>query len=208
MPEEITMLLGRLKFRSSYGQNMIDHTLEVIKIGVAIATEVGADVEVVRQACLLHDMGKAVTAETDKGHAVVGAEIARRYGIDEEIVQAFEHHHEDKFPTAEAVIMYLADAISGSRPGARKEDYEGYVKRIKELETIANSFSGVDKSFAISAGKEVRVIVNPALITDAEMVKLAHDISKKIHDQITNFPAPIKVTVVRELIASAVAKPH
>ncbi|PIZ64764.1 ribonuclease Y [candidate division WWE3 bacterium CG_4_9_14_3_um_filter_41_6] len=208
MPDEIITLLGRLKFRSSYGQNMIEHTLEVIKIGVAVASEVGANVEVVRQACLLHDMGKAVTAETDKTHAEVGAEISRRYGVSEEVVQAFEFHHDDKFPSLEAVIMYLADAISGARPGARKEDYEGYVERVKELETIANSFPGVDKSFAISAGKEVRIIVNPAIITDAEMVKLAHDISKKIHDQITNFPAPIKVTVIRELVATAVAKSH
>lgn len=208
MPEEIVTLLGRLKFRSSYGQNMIEHTLEVVKIGVAVASEVGADVEVVRQACLLHDLGKAVTAETDKSHAQVGAEICRRYGVSDEVVLAFEFHHDDKFPSLEAVIMYLADAISGARPGARKEDYEGYVKRVKELETIANSFPGVDKSFAISAGKEVRIIVNPAIITDAEMVKLAHDISKKIHDQITNFPAAIKVTVIREIIASAIAKPH
>jgi len=207
LPVEVVDLLGRLKFRSSYGQNMIDHTLEVVRLGVAIATEVGANVDVVKKACLLHDIGKAVTAETEKGHAEAGAEICRRYGISEEVVQAFEGHHTDVLPTAEAVVMYLADAISGARPGARKEDYEGYVQRVKELESIANSFRGVERSYAISAGREVRVMVRPAEITDAEMVKLAHDISHQIHEQVANFPAPIKVTVVRETRASALAKP-
>ncbi|MCA9391617.1 ribonuclease Y [candidate division WWE3 bacterium] len=205
--QEIVDLLGRLKFRSSYGQNMIEHTLEVIKLGAAIATEVGANVEVVKRACLLHDIGKAVTAETDQGHAEVGAEICRRYGVAEDVVVAFEGHHTDVLPTPEAVIMYLADAISGARPGARKEDYEGYVNRVKELEEIADAFAGVQKSYAIAAGKEVRVLVNPAEISDAEMFKLAHDIAHEIHERITNFPAPIKVNVVRETRASAVAKP-
>ncbi len=206
-PQEIVELLGRLKFRSSYGQNMIEHTLEVTKLGSAIAAEVGADVEIVKKACLLHDIGKAITAETDKGHAEVGAELARRYGIPEEVVVAFEDHHTENFKTLEAVIMYIADAISGARPGARKEDYEGYVKRIKELEEIADSFAGVEKSYALAAGKEVRVVVNPAEITDAEMFKLAHDIAAAIHDKITDFPAPIRVNVVRETRASALAKP-
>lgn len=205
---EMVQLLGRLKFRSSYGQNMIDHTLEVVRLGTAIAAEVGADIEIVRKACLLHDVGKAVTAETDKGHAEVGADISRRYGISEEVVQAFEHHHDDNFPTLEAVVMYLADALSGARPGARKEDYDKYISRVRELEDIAKSFKGVDEAFAISAGREVRVIVNPAFITDAEMVKLSHDIAKKIHDQINDYPAPIKVHVVRETKATAIAKPH
>lgn len=207
IPQEIVDLLGRLKFRSSYGQNMIEHTLEVVRLGAAIAAEVGADVEIVKKACLLHDVGKAVTAETDQGHAEVGAEISRRYGVAEEVVVAFEGHHTDKLPTMEAVVMYIADAISGARPGARKEDYEGYVNRIKDLEEIADGFSGVVKSYAIAAGKEVRVVVNPAEITDAEMFKLAHDIAHAIHGKITNFPAPIKVNVVRETRASAIVKP-
>lgn len=207
LPVEIIDLLGRLKFRSSYGQNMVEHTLEVVRLGVAIATEVGADIDVVKKACLLHDLGKAVTAEIEQGHAEAGAEICRRYGVSEEVVQAFEGHHTEKFPTVEAVVMYLADAISGARPGARKEDYEGYVQRVKELESIADAFKGVERSFAISAGREVRVLVKPAEITDAEMVKLAHDISRKIHEDVANFPAPIKVTVVRETRVSALAKP-
>lgn len=207
LPQEIVQLLGRLKFRSSYGQNMIEHTLEVVKLGALLSSEVGADVDIVKQACLLHDIGKAVTAETEKGHAEAGADICRRYGVKEEVVVAFEGHHTDNFPTLEAVVMYLADAISGARPGARKEDYEGYVNRVKELESIANSFKGVERSFAISAGREVRVLVKPAEITDAEMVKLAHDISRSIHEQVANFPAPIKVTVIRETKATAIARP-
>ena len=207
LPQEITDLLGRLKYRSSYGQNMIEHTLEVVKLGAAIASEVGADLDIVKKACLLHDIGKAVTAETDKGHAEAGADICRRYGVSEEVIQAFEGHHTDVLPTVEAVVMYLADAISGARPGARKEDYEGYVSRVKELEAVADSFRGVERSFAIAAGREVRVIVNPAVITDAEMVKLAHDISRKIHDDVPNFPGQIKVSVVRETKATAIAKP-
>ncbi|NTV30561.1 ribonuclease Y [candidate division WWE3 bacterium] len=208
LPQEIIQLLGRLKFRSSYGQNMIEHTLEVVRLGALIAAEVGADVEIVKQACLLHDIGKAVTAETEKGHAEAGADICRRYGVKEAVVVGFEGHHTDNFQTIEAVVMYLADAISGARPGARKEDYDGYVNRVKELESIANSFKGVERSFAISAGREVRVLVKPAEITDAEMVKLAHDISRTIHEQVANFPAPIKVTVIRETKATAIAKPR
>ncbi len=206
-PQEIIDLLGRLKFRSSYGQNMIEHTLEVCKIGSAVAIELGADINIVKKACLLHDIGKAITAETDKGHAEAGAEICRRYGISEEVVQAFESHHTERFSSVEAIIMYLADAISGARPGARKEDYEAYVNRIKILEEIADSFTGVEKSFALAAGKEVRVIVNPAEISDAEMFKLAHDIAHSIHEKIKDYPAPIKVNVVRETRASALAKP-
>jgi len=208
LPQEIVNLLGRLKFRSSYGQNMIEHTLEVVKIGASIAAEVNADVDVVKKACLLHDIGKTLTVETDMGHAEAGEDIERRYGVSEDVVVAFEGHHTDVLPTVEAVIMYLADAISGARPGARKEDYEGYVNRIKELEEIADSFLGVEKSYAIAAGKEVRVIVSPAEVSDAEMFKLAHDIAHEIHSKITNYPAPIKVSVVRETRASAVAKPH
>jgi ribonuclease Y len=207
LPIEIVDLLGRLKFRSSYGQNMIEHSLEVSRLGAALAAEVGADVELTKKASLLHDIGKAVSAETDKGHAEVGADICRRYGVPDEVVKSFEGHHTDYFPTLEAILVYLADAISGSRPGARKEDYEGYVQRVKELEAIATGFKGVERSFAISAGREVRVIVQPAIITDAEMVKLAHDIAHRIHEQIANFPGQIKVTVIREIKASALAKP-
>lgn len=207
LPEEIVRLLGRLKYRTSYGQNMHDHNLEVVHIGRMLAAEVGADIDVVKQACLLHDIGKAVTSEVEGGHAEVGAEICRRYGIAEEVVVAFEGHHTDNFQTLEAVIMYLADAISGARPGARREDYDAYIERIKELETIAEGFRGVEKAFAISAGREVRVIVKPEIIGDADMVRLAHSISRKISEDIKKFPGQIKVNVVRELRAHAFANP-
>ncbi len=206
LPRAIIDLLGRFKYRTSYGQNMLEHNLEVVEIGKLLAQELGADVELVTKACLLHDIGKAVSAETEGGHAEVGADICRRYGIDEEIVKTFEGHHSQKFPNLEAVIVYLADAISGARPGARREDYEAFVKRVEELENIADSFPGVEKSYAISAGREVRVIVRPQDISDAEMVKLAHSITKKIHNQVQNFPGQIKVTVIREVRAVDVAK--
>jgi len=207
LPEEIIRLLGRLKYRTSYGQNMHDHNREVVNIGRMLAAEVGANVEVVKKACLLHDIGKAVTSEVEGGHAEVGAEICRRYGIEEEVVVAFEGHHTDNLPTIEAVLVYLADAISGARPGARREDFEAYIERIKELETIAEGFRGVEKAYAISAGREVRVIVRPAEVTDADMVRLAHDISRKISEQVQNFPGQIKVNVIRELRAHAYAQP-
>lgn len=207
LPRPIIDLLGRFKYRTSYGQNMLEHNLEVIEIGKLLAQELGANSKLVKHACLLHDIGKAVSSETEGGHAEVGADICRRYGIDEEIVKTFEGHHTQKFPNLEAVIVYLADAISGARPGARREDYEAFVKRVEELENIAESFHGVEKSYAISAGREVRVIVRPQDISDAEMVRLAHSISKKIHDQIQAFPGQIKITVIREVRAVDVAKP-
>lgn len=207
LPEEIVDLLGRFKFRTSYGQSMMEHTLEVIRLAEAIAAEVGGNLEVIKKAALLHDLGKAVSAETDKGHAEVGAEIARRYKIDEEIVVAFEGHHSDNLPTLEAVVIYLADAISGARPGARREDYDEYVNRVKEIEDVARSFDGVDEVYAISAGREVRVIVNPVEVSDSEMVKLAHDISRGIHEKVERFPGQIRVNVFRETRATAVAKP-
>jgi len=207
LPRTIIDLLGRFKYRTSYGQNMLEHNLEVVEIGKLLAQELGADTELVKKACLLHDIGKAVSAETEGGHAEVGADICRRYGIDEEVVKTFEGHHRQNFPNLEAMIVYLADAISGARPGARREDYEAFLKRVEELENIADSFPGVEKSYAVSAGREIRVIVRPQDISDAEMVKLAHSITKKIHEQVQNFPGEIKVTVIREVRAVDVAKP-
>lgn len=207
LPREIIQLLGRFAFRTSYGQNMLEHNLEVVRIGIALAHEVGANVETVRKACLLHDIGKAVSAETEGTHAEVGADLCRRYGIEEEVIEAFAGHHTDHLPTWEAVIVYLADAISGARPGARREDYEAYVQRVRDIENIAENFKGVDKAYAISAGREVRVLVRPEEISDAEMVKLAHDISYQIHEQIAKFPGQIKVSVIRETRTSAIAKP-
>lgn len=208
LPRTIIDLLGRFKYRTSYGQNMLEHNLEVVEIGKLLAQELGADTELVKRACLLHDIGKAVSAEAEGGHAEVGADVCRRYGIDEEIIKTFEGHHSQNFPNLESIIVYLADAISGARPGARREDYEAFIKRVEELENIADSFPGVEKSYAISAGREVRVIVRPEDISDSQMVKLAHDISKKIHDQVQNFPGQIKITVIREVraIDAATAK--
>lgn len=207
LPREIIDLLGRFKYRTSFGQSMWEHTLEVVRLGEALAAELGARVELTRKACLLHDIGKAVTSETEKGHAEVGAEVCRRNGIPEEVVRTFEGHHTDDFPNLEAVIVFLADAISGARPGARREDFDAYLQRIEDLEKIAAAFEGVDKAYALSAGREVRVLVRPQDISDAQMVKLAHDISLKIHQKLPNFPSPIKVNVVRETRASATAKP-
>lgn len=207
LPEEIIDLLGRFKYRTSYGQSMIEHTLEVVRLSEAIAAEVGGNMEIIKKAALLHDLGKAVSAETEKGHAEVGAEIARRYKIAEEVVVAFEGHHTDNLPTLEAVVVYLADAISGARPGARREDYEEYVNRVQDLENIAKGFHGVNEAYAISAGREVRVIVDPIEITDAEMVKLAHDISRAIHQQVEGHPGQIKINVIRQTRASAIVKP-
>ncbi|MBU0708595.1 ribonuclease Y [Patescibacteria group bacterium] len=205
LPEDITNLLGRFKFRTSYGQNMIEHTLEVVNIGKALAAELGANLELIKKACLLHDLGKAVTAEVEGSHDKVGADIARRHGIEEEIVQTFEGHHTGEFPNLEAIIVYLADTISGMRPGARREDYEAYVNRVRELENIAKSFTGVKDAYAISAGREVRVIVKPEEIMESEMVNLAHELSLKIHRQMKNFPGQIKVNVIRETRTAAYA---
>ncbi|OQX51107.1 ribonuclease Y [candidate division CPR3 bacterium 4484_211] len=205
LPVDIINLLGRFKFRTSYGQNMVEHTLEVVNIGRVLAAELKADVELVKKACLLHDIGKAVSAEVEGPHDQVGAEIARRYGISEEVVKTFEGHHTGNFPNQEAIIVYLADTISGARPGARQEDYDAYLNRVKELENIAKSFPGVEDAYAISAGREVRVIVRPEEILESEMVNLAHEISLKIHRELKNFPGQIKVNVIRETRAAAYA---
>lgn len=208
LPRELLSLLGRFKFRTSYGQNMLEHNLEVVQIGVLLAKELGARAEVVRKACLLHDIGKAVSGEVEGGHAEVGAEIARRYGVSEEVVQAFEFHHADNLPSPEAIVVYLADAISAARPAARREDYEAYIQRVQELENIAGGFIGVEKAYAISAGREVRVIVRPQDVSDSQMVKLAHDIARKVHEQIQNFPGQIKVNVIRETRATEYVRPN
>ncbi len=203
LPPEIVNLLGRFKFRSSYGQNMIEHTLEVVNIGKALAAELKADVELVKKACLLHDIGKAVSAEIEGPHDQVGALICRQHGIDEIVVRTFEGHHSGDFPNPEAVIVYLADTISAHRPGARREDFNAYINRIKTMENIALSFPGVKEAYAIAAGREVRVIVNPQELREAEMVNLAHQISRQIHEQVKNFPGQIKVTVIRETRVNA-----
>jgi ribonuclease Y len=195
---DLIKLLGRMKFRTSYGQNVLAHSLEVSLIAGALAAELGADVNVAKTAALLHDIGKAVDHEVDGPHALIGADIARRLGRSARIVHAIAAHHGEEEPqTIEAFIVATADAISGARPGARREMVETYIKRLEALEAVANSFDGVEKSFAIQAGREVRILVSPDKIDDLAATKLARDIVKKIEENL-EYPGQIKVTVIRE----------
>lgn len=206
LPAEIIDTLGRFKWRYSYGQSLFLHTLEESKIGVALAKMVGADANIVRMGCLFHDIGKIFTGEQEGSHVELGVEYLKKFNIDQRVVNAVAEHHEDKpFSSVESILVYIADAISGSRPGARHEEVSDYIKRITELENVASSFKGVDKSFAIAAGREVRVIVYPEQIDDAGLTILANNISQKIHDSLT-YPGTVKVTVMRETRAESVAR--
>lgn len=206
LPGEIVEALGKFKWRFSYGQNLISHTLEETKIGIGIATELKLDVNKVRLGCLFHDIGKAFTPEVEGSHVEVGANFLRKFNIPKDVIAMVEEHHEDKpFSSLESIVVWISDAISGSRPGARHESVDEYMKRIKELENVANSFTGVDKTYAIQAGREVRVIVIPSEVDDAGITKLAHDIADKIHTDLT-YPGQVKVTVIRENRAVEVAK--
>ena len=203
---EVVKTLGKLRFRYSYGQNQLRHCVETSWLAVALAHELGADVETVRIGGLLHDLGKAVDREMEGTHAALGAEIARRFGVDGEIVHCIAAHHEEIQPeTTEALIVIIADAMSGSRPGARRDSIEQYVKRLEALEAVANSFDGVDQSFAIQAGREVRVLVQPERVDDLAATRLARDVSKKIEETL-QYPGQVKVTVVRETRATSVAR--
>lgn len=206
LPPEILRVLGRLKFRTSYGQNQLHHVVEVARIGTLLSDEIGADTPLVKRACLLHDLGKAVDHEVPGSHAVISADIARKYKLPEDLIHAVEAHHEDiEAKTVEASIVQIADAISSARPGARRESLESYIKRLEELEKIANSFSGVEKSFAIQAGREVRVLVIPEEIDDLSAEKLAKEIAKKIEEEV-QYPGQVKVNVIREVRATEYAK--
>ncbi len=206
LPVPIVDLLGRFKYRFSYGQNMIVHTLEETKIGIAIAQEVGADVNIVRLGCLLHDIGKVIDSE-EGSHVTLGAQYLRKMGIPERVVACVEEHHEDKpFSAVESMIVYLADAISGSRPGARYEDLEKYLARMRQLEDICKSFPGVSEAWVFQAGREVRVLVDPEKMTDNEAVILAQKIRERVEAEIKEFPGQIKITVIRELRVSETAK--
>ena len=203
---EILKMLGRLKYRTSYGQNQLAHAIEVARLGSVIASELGANVEIVKAAGLLHDLGKAMDHNTEGTHATLGAEFARRYGVNEKIVNAIaSHHHEVDQESLEAIIVESADAISGARPGARREDLEQYIKRLRALEDIANSFKGVSNSYAIQAGREVRIIVRPEDIDDLDALRIARDVAKKIEENM-QYPGQIKVTVIRETRAVDYAK--
>ena len=203
---EITKKMGRLKFRTSYGQNQLAHAVESAQLASVIASELGADVETAKAAGFLHDLGKAMDHEVEGTHAAIGADFAKRYGVNEKVVNAIaSHHHEVEQISVEAVIVEAADAISGARPGARRESLEQYIKRVKALEELANSFDGVQQSYALQAGREIRVIVQPEDIDDLESTRLARSISKKIEEGM-QYPGQIKVTVIRETRAVDYAK--
>jgi len=183
---------------------MIAHTLEETKIGIALANEVGADVNIVRLGCLLHDIGKVIT-DKEGSHVNLGVELLKKYGMPQKVIDCVAQHHEDTpFSTVEAVLVYIADAISGSRPGARYEDYEEYVKRLKDLEDIAKSKEGVKESFAFQAGRELRVMVDPGVVDDAKATILAQELKGEIENKLT-YPGQIKISVIRELRATEVA---
>ncbi len=203
---EIVKLLGRMKYRTSYGQNVLKHSLEVCFLAGLMAQELGADVKVAKRAGLLHDLGKAVDHEYEGTHIQIGVELARKYKEKEEVVHAIAAHHGDvEAKTLEAVIVQAADAISGARPGARRESLESYVKRLEKLETLANSFAGVESSYAIQAGREIRVIVKPEQVDDNATVFLAKEIAQKLESEL-EYPGQIKVNVIRELRSVEYAK--
>jgi len=206
MHHELVALLGRLKYRTSYGQNVLKHLVESAHLAGMMAAELGMDVVLLKRCALLHDIGKALTHEVEGSHAIIGAEVARRYGEDEEVVHAIEaHHNEVEVRTVEAVLTQAADAISGGRPGARRESLEAYVTRLERLEEIAMAHEGVEKVFAMQAGREVRVMVVPDLVDDIQAQVLARDIAKQVEEELT-YPGQIRVTVVRESRASEFAR--
>jgi ribonuclease Y len=203
---EILKKLGRLKFRTSYGQNQLTHAVETAKIASVIAAELGADVEVAKAGALLHDLGKAMDHNTEGTHAQIGAEFAQRHGVNSKVVNVIaSHHHEVDQESVEAVIVEAADAISGARPGARREDLEQYIKRLRALENIADSYDGVERSYAIQAGREVRIIVKPNEIDDVEANRMAKNIAQQIEETM-QYPGQIRITVIRETRATEYAK--
>ena len=195
---ELVKTLGRLKYRYSYGQNQLRHAVETANLAATIAHELGADVQVARRGGLLHDLGKAVDHDVEGTHAIIGANLARRFGVHADVAHCIEAHHEEVEPsTVEAVLTIVADAVSGSRPGARRESLEQYIKRLESLEGVANGFPGVEKSYAIQAGREIRIIVRPEDIDDLGASRLAKEVSAKIQENL-EYPGQIKVTVIRE----------
>src|SRR6266498_550624 len=204
--EELVKILGRLRYRTSYGQNVLKHTLEVVHLAGIMASEVGASSKVTKRAALLHDVGKAMTHEIEGSHASISAQLARRHGESQHVVHAIEAHHYEVEPqTVEAVLLIAADAISASRPGARGESLEHYIKRLESLEELAAQKPGVDKVYALQAGREIRVIVHPGEVDDDAAVLLSHEIAREIEDNL-EYPGQVKVTVIRESRAIDVAR--
>ncbi len=203
---ELVKLLGRQRYRTSYGQNVLNHSIEVAHVAGLLAAEIGADVTLAKRAGLLHDLGKSIDHEVEGSHVQIGVELARKYRESEEVIHAIEAHHNDVEPhTVVACLVQAADAISAARPGARRENLENYIKRLEKLEEVTSSFEGVEKSFAIQAGREVRIMVKPELVSEDQMVILARDIAKKIEEEL-EYPGQIKVHVLRETKAIEYAK--
>ncbi|MEO3802721.1 ribonuclease Y [Nonomuraea sp. B1E8] len=206
MHPELTLLLGQLRYRTSYGQNVLKHLIESAHIAGIMAAELKMNQRLMKRCALLHDIGKALTHEVEGSHALIGAEIARRYGEEEDVVHAIEaHHNEVEVRTVEAVLTQAADAISGSRPGARRESLEAYVKRLERLEEIAQSYDGVEKVFAMQAGREIRVMVKPDAVDDIQAQVIARDVAKQVEEELT-YPGQIRISVVRESRATEFAR--
>nr|MDD6336188.1 ribonuclease Y [bacterium] len=203
---ELVKVLGRLKYRTSYGQNVLKHSLEVAHLAAMMAAELGADVQICRRAGLLHDLGKGLDHEIESPHTQIGVDLAKKYRESEAVIHCIAAHHNDIEPTTvEAVLVQAADAISAARPGARRESLQNYIKRLESLENIANSFPGVEKSFAIQAGREVRILVKPEVVSDQTMVLLAKDVARKIESEM-EYPGQIRVQIIREMRVTEVAK--
>ncbi|MDO4872349.1 MAG: ribonuclease Y [bacterium] len=206
LPREMLRLLGELKFRTSYGQNVLKHSTEMANVAGLIAEEIGANVKIAKTAALFHDIGKAVTHKIEGKHAQIGAELAEKYGMDARVVNAIAAHHDDiEATTPEAIIVKITDAMSASRPGVRNAAAENFAERMRELENVATSFDGIDKAFAISAGREIRVIVRPEKVDDLSAIKMARDIADKIESTM-QYPGVIKVNIIRETRATEYAK--
>jgi ribonuclease Y len=195
---KLIALLGRLRFRTSFGQNVLRHSVEMAHLAGMLATELGADVDVARAGALLHDIGKAVDHEVQGTHVEIGRRILEKYGVDKRVIQAMQSHHEEyPYETPEATIVQVADAISAGRPGARRDTVDRFLERLSDLERLAAGFEGVEKVYAIAAGREIRVFVNPGKVSDLAMHRLARDIAKRLQDEL-RYPGEVKVTVIRE----------